>query len=64
VTITHRGTSKIEEYRINGRLYMVKIIPARGYPYYLIDTNGDGRLDTYRTGIENPNIVQWRLFKW
>jgi phytoene dehydrogenase-like protein len=31
-----------EEYRIGGRLYMVKVIPKKGPPYYLIDPNGSG----------------------
>ncbi|GMQ77180.1 MAG: hypothetical protein BMS9Abin01_2501 [Gammaproteobacteria bacterium] len=30
------------EHRINGRLYMIKVIPAKGPPYYLIDTEGNG----------------------
>ena len=32
VTIQKRGTDMVEEYRINGRLYMIKITPARGAP--------------------------------
>lgn len=36
VTITHRGTDKIEEYRIKGRLYMIKVTPRIGKPYYLL----------------------------
>jgi len=36
VTITHRGQDKIEEYRIQGRLYMVKVTPRYGKPYYLV----------------------------
>lgn len=44
VTITTKGTDKHEEYRINGRLYMVKVTPAKGKPYYLIDNEGRGQL--------------------
>ncbi|OGA53599.1 MAG: hypothetical protein A3G24_15775 [Betaproteobacteria bacterium RIFCSPLOWO2_12_FULL_62_13] len=43
VTILKRGTDTVEEFRIGGRLYMIKVTPARGAPYYMIDEKGDGR---------------------
>lgn len=65
VTITETEAEVITEYRIKGRLYMVKIDPLAGQPYYLFDTNGDGQLD----GQENrsgPNLTvpQWLMFSW
>lgn len=50
VTITKRGEDKVEEYRLNGRLYMIKVIPRIGLPYYLIDNRGDGTFSTHDTG--------------
>ena len=44
VTITTRGEDKVEEYRINGRLYMIKVTPPHGVPYYLVDEQGHGVL--------------------
>ena len=35
----------IYEYRVGGQLRMVKVVPVRGATYYLVDSNGDGRLD-------------------
>ncbi|GAB4303479.1 MAG: hypothetical protein Kow0096_25550 [Thiohalomonadaceae bacterium] len=64
VTIRSRGDAVVEEYRVNGRLYMVKITPNRGYPYYLIDSDGDGSFETRRNELEPPNINQWILFRW
>lgn len=64
VTIRSRGDATVEEYRSNGRLYMVKITPNRGYPYYLIDSDGDGSFDTRRNELGPPNINQWILFRW
>ncbi len=64
VTIKTKGHETIEEYRVNGRLYMIKITPSHGYPYYLIDTTGDGKLDSRRNELENPPINQWILFRW
>ncbi len=60
VTILKRGQDTVEEYRINGRLYMVKVTPPHGVPYYLIDNRGDGtfaRQDSFDTGLRVPMWV-------
>ena len=64
VTIRKRGEQKIEEYRVNGMLYMIKITPSKGLPYYLVDSDGDGSLETRRNSLEDPEVVKWRLFIW
>lgn len=43
VTILKRGEDSVEEYRIGGKLYMIKVTPPGGRPYYLIDERGDGK---------------------
>ena len=60
VTILKRGVDTVEEYRIGGRLYMVKVTPPHGRPYYLIDQRGDGmftRQDSFDTGVRVPMWV-------
>ena len=53
----------VEEYRQNGRLYMVKVRPTTGIPYTLMDTNGDGRLD--QDDSEGPiRPVYYTLYEW
>ena len=42
VTIRKRGEDTVEEYRISGKLYMMKVTPPGGRPYYLIDEIGNG----------------------
>jgi len=42
IVITTEGEDRHEEYRIGGRLYMIKVIPKKGAPYYLIDREGQG----------------------
>ncbi len=42
VTIQQRGEDTYEEYRVNGQLYMVKVTPRIGVPYYLVDPVGTG----------------------
>lgn len=65
ITIIRKDNATIEEYRVNGRLYMAKIIPAVGKPYYLVDRDGDGRLESrYNNIYEDINIPQWVLFEW
>lgn len=65
VTIIERKEETVREYRLNGQLYMVKITPTKGVPYYMIDSDGDGSLDTRRTDVKSePNIPQWVLFSW
>lgn len=65
VTIIKRKHATIEEYRIGGRLRYVKIIPAKGPPYYLFDTDGDGILETRSNTLNTPpNVNQWILFRW
>lgn len=60
ITIVKRGEDLVQEYRIQGRLYMMKIIPAVGVPYYLIDTKGNGsfvRRDSLDEGFSPPMWV-------
>ena len=59
VTITTKGTEIHEEYRLNGRLYMIKVVPKKGKPYYLIDQEGTGqfRRNDFETRISIPNWV-------
>lgn len=57
VTITKRGQDKAEEFRVNGKLYMIKVTPSHGVPYYLIDSRGDGtwaRQESLDTGLRVP----------
>lgn len=65
VTIVPRGRDVIEEYRIQGRLYMIRVVPSHGVPYFLIDTDGDGNLETRRNELsEDLLIPNWTLFRW
>jgi hypothetical protein len=64
VTIVRRPTETIEEYRVNGRLTMIKVIPKTGRPYYLVAEGTDGkfvRRDSLDTGLKVP---MWLLFSF
>jgi len=65
ITIIRRGDDIIHEYRRGGHIYMVRIQPAIGPAYYLLDPHGDGQLDVKKTDIDkHSNINVWTLFEW
>ena len=65
VTIIKSKERTIEEYRVNGRLIQVKITPKNGYPYYLIDTDGDGTFDVRSSEAwRNTTVNTWRIYQW
>ena len=59
VTIKPSGQGKVEEYRANGKLYMLKVTPKAGKPYFLVDPRGDGRFERQETlpGLQPPQWV-------
>ena len=64
VTIRKSAKETVEEFRIRGRLYMIKVTPSHGVPYYLIDESGKGdfsRRDTFDTGTRPP---MWVIHQW
>lgn len=63
VRIVTKGQEIHEEYRIHGQLYMIKVKPAKGPPYYLIDPEGRGQ---FRRSEFQPSVTppQWVLKRW
>jgi uncharacterized protein DUF2782 len=64
VSVIIRPNETVEEYRLNGKVYMIKVTPRVGKPYYLVDNIGNGkfvRYDDYDTGLRPP---QWVIFQW
>jgi hypothetical protein len=64
ITIRAEGDQLIYEYRVNGQLYMIRIQPQFGPPYFLIDTDGDGIMDIRNNSPRDISIPQWVLFSW
>lgn len=64
VTIIRKEDAVIEEYRVNGQLYMVKVTPAVGPAYYLRDNDGNGVMDATRYELEDETVPEWVLFTW
>ena len=64
VTITQTDDKTTYEYSINGRRYMVKIVPVKGPAYYLLDLDGDGEMDSQEDDPTRIVVPQWVLFRW
>ncbi|HEY4555161.1 MAG TPA: DUF2782 domain-containing protein [Lysobacter sp.] len=62
-TRTEANGDVIDEYRVAGQLRVVRITPRTGVVHYLIDENGDGRLDSSR-GEGPVSPVYYKLFEW
>jgi hypothetical protein len=64
INITEQAEGLVYEYRVRGRVYMVKVQPQIGPPYYFLDTNGDGILDVRSNAPMDNAVQQWVLFTW
>ncbi|MGB0134254.1 DUF2782 domain-containing protein [Dokdonella sp.] len=63
VTERKQGNDTVKEYRKNGLLRMVHIIPQNGPEQMYHDHNGDGRLD--RDALDGPvSPVYFSLYQW
>lgn len=65
VTIIERRGETVEEYRIAGQLYMIRVVPKNGPPYYLVDADGDGNLESTMNELD-PRIMipSWVILRW
>lgn len=59
VTITKETEQTVEEYRVGGKLYMIKITPKHGVPYYLIDDQGDGKFVRQESLDSGMRVPRW-----
>jgi hypothetical protein len=67
ITITRKGSKTIQEYRRSGKVYMIKVVPDIGPPYYFIDTDGDGdiNMDVRNSDLDRGSRVNmWKILEW
>tara|TARA_R110002073_G_scaffold316217_3_gene489036 strand:- start:1582 stop:1929 length:348 start_codon:yes stop_codon:yes gene_type:complete len=64
ITIIKRAEATIEEHRINGELYMIKVIPVIGLPYYLVQNRGRGQFTHSGEPGSNVSPPMWRILEF
>jgi len=64
INIIQEDDRTVEEYRMNGQLYMIKVTPSIGKPYYLMDSDGDGSLETKSFELDSGAVPNWILLEW
>jgi len=64
VEIRRTPQATIYEYRRDGALIMVRVLPSSGPPYYFVDTDGDGALDYQPGEPVQDSTNQWLLLQW
>jgi len=62
ITIVRKQQGAIDEYRLNDRVFMVKVTPGKGNAYYMVDTTGDGKLNTRYNAMDDGLVIpSWVL---
>ena len=64
VTIKKGDEETIEEYRVNGQLYMINVIPRIGKPYFLLNKRspvGEIHRGDMESGVSVP---MWQLYRF
>lgn len=64
VTIIKQTEQTVEEYRAGGKLYMIKITPKHGVPYYLVDDRGDGKFTRQESLDSGLRVPRWIIHKF
>ncbi len=66
VNITEDEDKVVEEHVYNGRVYLVKVTPKHGKPYYYMDVDGDGQLELQKyDNTFSPAVpVLWKIKEW
>jgi hypothetical protein len=65
VIIQDQRPGIVEEKRVNGKLYAIRVTPRKGAPYYLVDSDGDGDLETRRNDTDSDLLIPaWVIKQW
>lgn len=64
ITIVKKGETTVEEYRMHGELYMQKITPSTGKPYYLMKQDQEGGWSKFDGPAAPLVIPKWVIFRF
>jgi hypothetical protein len=61
IIIRHSEDKTFYEYKVNGELVEIKVVPKMGPAYYLVPTDDD---DMKRQKQSNLSVPTWVIFSW
>lgn len=61
VVIRHGESKTFYEYRVNGIIKQIKVVPSHGPAYYLVPADGGGWIRQDKSQLLIPS---WVLFSW
>ncbi|ANF59494.1 hypothetical protein A5892_04750 [Halotalea alkalilenta] len=64
ITTRQEDDRTVREYRVNGQLYAIEVVPNVGPSYFLVDSNGDGNFQRSPNNTQRIAIPQWTLLRW
>ncbi len=64
IKIIKKGEDTVEEYRIHGELYMQKITPSHGVPYYLMKQDQEGGWSRIESQTQPLIIPKWVILRF
>ncbi len=65
VTTRQEGPNVVQEYRIRGKLYMMRVTTPGGRPYILMDHKGDGTFSRQDNTLDpGVRVPQWVLLEF
>ena len=66
ITIRNDGDTTYYEFRVNGEISEIKVVPKKGPAYYLIPAQGQNAEEGEFVRKDNPNIrvPKWVIFRW
>jgi len=63
VTIVKHGDETVTEFRLHGKLYMMKVTQSNGLTYYLVDQEGKGHW-VRNDGTHKLVVPTWVITSW
>jgi len=65
VTTREEEGQTVQEYRLKGKLYMMRVTPKNGPAYVLMDLKGDGTFTRQENALDNGvRVPQWVLMEF
>ena len=65
VSTREEGGQVIQEYRVQGKLFMQRVTPKHGRPYVLVDNKGDGTFSRLEQTLDQQvRVPQWVLLEF